>query len=174
MDPLSTAASAIAVISLAIQLAGSVQDIKRLLRGISGAPKEIERILDLLELLGGLLNGIRAHYSKQQEQGSVPDMHPSIMGALRICQSKLDVLGSIFENAKVKLNRSSKVSKTWTSLKLSSKKKYVGEVESQLKQAMSILQMALTFNTTQVLMAVATNKVVQYEGLSIFKLAYKH
>jgi len=51
MDGLSTAASGIAVVSLAIQLVDSVREIRRFLRDLSEAPKELKRLVDLLEQL---------------------------------------------------------------------------------------------------------------------------
>lgn len=150
MDPLSTAASGIAVISLTIQLASSVQDIHRFLRGVSGAPKELERLVDLLEQLECILDGIRALHQKQKEQGSIPDMHTAVIRALKTCQSRLELLESIVEKAKKDMNRSSKALKTWASLRLTLKKKDVDEFEGRLEQAMMRLQMAVTMNIAHV------------------------
>ena len=161
MDPLSTAASGIAVISLAVQLAGSVQNIHRFLRGISDAPKELERLVELLDQLHCILDGIRALYPKQNQQNCIPDMHPSVMRALQTCQSKLEQLENQVDKAKIHLKRSNKVLKTWASLKLTLKKKDLDEFESRLEKAMIRLQMALTMNIAH----------VQYKSLVVLKLA---
>ncbi len=150
MDPLSTAASGIAVISLTIQLASSVQDMHRFLRGISGAPKELDRLVDLLEQLDIILDGIRALHLRQKEQDSIPDMHTAVIRALQTCQSRLELLEGIVKKAKNDMTRSNKVLKTWAALKLTLKKKDVDEFEGRLEQAMMRLQMAVTMNIAHV------------------------
>ncbi len=159
MDPLSTAASGIAVISLAVQLASSVRDIHRFLGSVSGAPKELERLVDLLEQLHCILDGIRALHPKQKEQDNIPDMHPSVIRALQTCQSKLAFLESIVREANNNLNRHGKAMRAWTSLKLGLKRKGVSDFESQLEQAMIRLQTAMTTNMAY----------VQYEVLRALK-----
>lgn len=64
MDGLRGAASGIAVISLAIQLASSIQDIQRFMRNVSGASKELERLMNLLDQLYLLLHGIKSFMQK--------------------------------------------------------------------------------------------------------------
>ncbi len=167
MDPLSAAASGIAVIFLAIQLADSVQDIHRFLRGINDAPKEFERLVGLLEQLHCMLDGIRALHSSEKQRDSIPKMHPSVMSALKMCQNRVALLEGVVDKAKKDLSRSSKVSKTFASLKLTLKKKDVGEFESQLAKAMMILQTSLTTSSLQLLTSMA---YVQYECALVLKL----
>lgn len=155
MDPLSTAASGIAVISLTIQLAGSVREIHRFLRSINEAPNELKRLVDLLEQLDCILDGIRALQPKQKDQDGIPNMHAAVIRALQDCQSKLKLLASFVDKAKNRLNTSGKVSKTWASLKLMLKKKDLDEFESRLERAMIGLQTAMMMNIAH----------VQYKGL---------
>ena len=169
MDPLSTAASGIAVISLAVQLAGSVQDIYHFLRGMNDAPKEFARLVGLLEQLHCILDGIQALHSKEKPQDSIPKMHSSVMSALKMCQSRVDLLEGIVDKAKSDPSKSSKVSNTFASLKLTLKKKDVEEFESQLARAMMMLQTSLTASSWQLLTSMAHT---QYEGSLMFKLLY--
>ena len=150
MDPLSAAVRGFAVVSLAMQLAGTVQDIHRFLRGISGAPKELERLVELLEQLHCMLDGIRALHSKQKELDSIPDMHPSVMGSLKSCQSRVELLENIVDKAKKDSNRNRKIARTWASLKFTLKKKDVDEFESLLEKAMNRLQLAMTMNMAHI------------------------
>jgi len=159
MDPLSTAASGIAVISLTIQLAGSVREIHRFLRSINEAPNELKRLIDLLEQLDLILDGIGALQSKQKDQDGVPNMHAAVIRALQKCQSRLELLAGVVDKAKNGLNKSSKVSRTWASLKLTLKKRDMDEFESRLEQAMINLQTAIMMNIAH----------VQYKGIRMLK-----
>ena len=150
MDPLSTVASGFAVISLAFQLTGTVQDIHRLLRGISDAPKELERLVDILEQLHCILDGIRVLQLKQENQDGIPDMHPSVIGALESCQSQLKLLECIVDKFRDNSKRSRKAFRMWASLKLTLKKRDVDEFENRIKQAINILQMAMTMDMAHV------------------------
>lgn len=157
MDPLSTAASGIAVVSLTIQLAGSVREIHRFLRSINEAPSELKRLIDLLEQLNCILDGFRDLQTKQKDQDGIPNMHAAVIRGLQDCQSKLELLASLVDKAKNRLNKSGKVSKTWASLKLTLKKKEMDEFESRLEQAMIGLQTAMVMNIAH----------MQYEGLGL-------
>lgn len=59
MDPLSGVVSIFAVISLAIQLAGTAQDIKNFISSIQDAPKELDRLTNQLDQLYTIAHGIR-------------------------------------------------------------------------------------------------------------------
>ena len=51
MDGLSTAASAIAAVSLAVQLVGTVQGISDFLKNVQDAPQEVLRLIETLDQL---------------------------------------------------------------------------------------------------------------------------
>lgn len=62
MEPLSGAASAIAVVSLSIQLIESVDRIKSFIKNVKGAPKELERLVGLLTRLAAILHDAQNMY----------------------------------------------------------------------------------------------------------------
>ena len=68
MDGLSAAASGIAFVSLVIQLVDSVRGIRRFLQKFSDAPKELKRLIDLLEQLELILENIGMLINRQKEQ----------------------------------------------------------------------------------------------------------
>jgi heme exporter protein D len=150
MDPFSAAASGIAVVSLAIQLVDSVREIRRFLRDISEAPKDLRRLIDLLEQLELILENIGALVERQQQHSAEPaiDMSASIVRAMRTCESKLKFLEDVVAAAKKTSSSNGKVKRTFGSFKLACKKKDIEELESQLHDAISLLNLAMTTNLT--------------------------
>lgn len=150
MDGLSAAASGIALVSLAIQLVDSVREIRRFLRDVSEAPKELRRLTDLLEQLELILENIGALVERQQHHApETPiDVSASILRAMRTCESKLKLLEDVVEAAKKTSTRNGKVKRTFGSFKLACKKKDIEEFESQLHDAISLLNLAMTTNLT--------------------------
>jgi hypothetical protein len=88
MDSISTVASAIAVISLAIQLAGNAKMLYEFWHSIDEAPMSICALATDLKLLSTVLNNIAVH---NQQHGPDPmttsllesciDPHPGLMGS---------------------------------------------------------------------------------------------
>ncbi|PMD26282.1 hypothetical protein NA56DRAFT_341580 [Hyaloscypha hepaticicola] len=152
MDGLSAAASGIAVVSLAIQLVDSVREIRHFLRNVSEAPKELRRLIDLLEQLELILENIGALVERRQQHAVEPaiDMSASILRAMRTCESKLKLLEDIVAAAKKTSSSNGKVKRTFGSFKLACKKKDIQEFESQLHDAISLLNLAMTTNLTVV------------------------
>jgi DNA-binding transcriptional MerR regulator len=149
MDGLSAAAS-VAVVSLAIQLVGSVRDIRQFLRNISEAPKELRRLIDLLEQLELILENIGALVERQQKQTANADIDvsASILRAMKTCESKLKMLEDVVEVAKKTATASNKTTRTFRSFKLACKKKDIEGFESQLHDAVSLLNLTMTTNLT--------------------------
>ena len=91
MDGLSAAASGMAVVSLAIQLVGSVRDIRRFMRQVSDAPKELNRLIDLLEQLEVIIEGVGELIEKQRRSAgdSDIDVSPNVLRAMKTCENRL-------------------------------------------------------------------------------------
>jgi hypothetical protein len=148
MDGLSAVASGIAVVSLTIQLVDSVREMRRFFRDVSDAPKELRRLIDLLEQLELILENVGALVQRQQ-QDAVPtelDVSGSILRAINMCQSKLEMLEDVVEAAKKTMAATNKAARTFGSFKLACKKKDIEEFESQLHDAVNLLQLAMTTN----------------------------
>lgn len=150
MDPLSAAASAFAVVSLALQLTNTVRDIRNFLNGISDGPKEYERLVELLEQLDLVIDGVRSLLERQkiQNRDLAPAPAPAVLRALQGCQNALEPLSILVQEAKCAFRKPGVLSKTRASLKLTWKKNDVTIFEEQLQRAMTTLQTTLTLNLT--------------------------
>jgi len=152
MDGLSAAASGIAVVSLAIQLVDSVREMQRFLRDVSEAPKELRRLIDLLEQLELILENIGALVERQQ-QGAVQtelDLSASILKAMKTCESKLKMLEDVVGTAKKSANATNKATRKFGDFRLACKKDNIEDCERQLHDAISLLHLAMTTNLTYV------------------------
>jgi hypothetical protein len=150
MDGLSAAASGIAVVSLAIQLVDSVRQIQRFLRNVSEAPKELRRLINLLEQLELILESIGELINRQQRQNAVEDVAVSdtVLRAMKTCENTVKGLAGIVDVARKSAEAKNKATKTLGSLRLSCKKKDIEEFERQLHEAVSLLNLTITTNLT--------------------------
>jgi hypothetical protein len=91
MDGLSAAASGFAVVSLAVQLVGSVRQIRQFLRSISEAPEELRRLMDLLEELELILEQVGILVQSQRRNSTLWEtgVLTSVLKAANSCQIKL-------------------------------------------------------------------------------------
>ncbi|KAH8743361.1 hypothetical protein F5882DRAFT_446616 [Hyaloscypha sp. PMI_1271] len=149
MDPFSATASGIAVVSLAIQLVDYVRQIQRFLRSVSEAPKELKRLIDLLEQLELILESIGALIDRQQRQsGSSATVSETVLRAMKACENTLERLESIVNAAKKASDAKNKAARSLGSFRLSCKKKDIEDFERQLHDAVSLLNLTMTTNLT--------------------------
>lgn len=151
MDGLSAAASGIAVVSLAVQLVGSVRDIRQFLHSISDAPEELKRLIDLLKQLELILEQVGMIVQRQgrnAKPGEMGGVLTSVLRAVNICESKLTLLEGVVQTTKQLSTTSDRASRTLGSLKLACKKKDVREIEQQLNDAVNSLSLAMMVNLT--------------------------
>jgi hypothetical protein len=142
-----------AVVSLAVQLVGSVRDIRRFLAQVSDAPKELQRLVDLPEQLELILQNVGMvveNQRKNNERGDV-DVSPSVLRAIQACERKVAILEGLVETAKCSSSSSKKTTRALGSFKLACKKKEIEEFESQLLSPINLLNLAMTTNLTWVL-----------------------
>jgi hypothetical protein len=152
MDGLSAAASGMAVVSLAIQLVGSVRDIRRFMRQVSDAPKELNRLIDLLEQLELIIEGVGELIEKQRRSapGGDIDVSPNVLRAMKTCESKLERIENVVERARK--GAKTKAMKSLGAFRIASQKKDIEELEGQLRDAVSILNLTMTMNLTFVIL----------------------
>lgn len=149
MDGLSTAASGIAVVSLAIQLVDSVREIRRFIRSVSDAPKELSRLVDLLDQLEMIFEQIVMLVEKQERARlGNPDVLAIVMRAIKMCETKLEMIEKVVEASTQASSTTSRSKRTLGSLRLACKKKDIEEIESQLRYATNLLSMAMMTNLT--------------------------
>jgi hypothetical protein len=84
------------------------------LRDLSEAPKELKRLVDLLEQLELILENIGALVERQQQgaAGTDVDLSASILKAMKTCEEKLKLLENVIEIAKKSTNATKKVTST--------------------------------------------------------------
>ena len=150
MDGLSAAASGIAVVSLAIQVVNSIREIQRFLRSVSDAPKELRRLINLLEQLELILENIGILIKEQRKQsGDIDiDMSPDVWRAIKTCEDKVGMLKSTIKTVRRETRATNKTTKALESFRLACKKKDIEEFESQLQSTLSLLNLAMTANLT--------------------------
>ncbi|KAF8863947.1 hypothetical protein BDZ45DRAFT_72684 [Acephala macrosclerotiorum] len=148
MDGLSAAASGIAVVSLAIQLVDSIRGIQRFLRSIADAPEELSRLIELLEQLELILEGVGKLVENQRtQQGRLDiDVSPSILKAVQTCQKTLTKLEGLIAKVKQASEAQNRAARSFGRFRLACKKEDVEEFEVQLHRAVSNLNLAMTMN----------------------------
>ena len=142
MDP----GTALAVVSLAIQLAGSIQTINKFLRTIRDAPSELVALIETMDLMQSSLNQV--HYLIEQ-QFSDPSLIGSpvfILNALRLCEKRVEVQKTWVEEIKTSLTNHRLMKRTWANMNIRPKKTQLSEMQGQLREAMANLHFAITNN----------------------------
>jgi hypothetical protein len=148
MDGLSAASSGIAVVSLAVQLVDSVREIHRFLRRVSEAPKELKRLLDLLEQLELIIERIGELIDKQRKVSGDADIDvsASVLSAMKTCESKLEMVQDLIQKSKKAASAKGQVARSLGSFRLACRNKDIEEVEGQLHDALNRLNLAMTMD----------------------------
>jgi hypothetical protein len=150
MDGLSAAASGIAVVSLAIQLVGSVREIRRFLHSVSEAPTDLRGLLDLLEQLELILEQVGMLLERQGRNTRLEEtgVSISVWRAINTCQRKLAVLEVLVDEAKRASAASSRATRAIGSFKFACRKKDIQGFENQVHGAMNLLSLTMMANLT--------------------------
>ena len=145
MDGLSAAASGIAVVSLALQLVDSVRQIQRFLRNVSEAPKELRRLIDLLEQLELILESIGDLTNKQQQSGDQDvAVSNSVLRAMKMCENTVKELASMVDGARKDVEAKSRKTKMVACFRWECKRRDVEEFERRIQEAVSLLNLTMT------------------------------
>lgn len=134
MDGLSAAASGIAVVSLAIQLAESVKKLHDFWESVKDAPKHFCAIQTDLRLLFTILEKI-------DREEDLSD--PYIRDVLKNCEGQVASLVTTVSDIVPGFKAESRRTRAWASLKAAFKKEKVAEFKSCLQETMSTLRLAL-------------------------------
>lgn len=146
MDGVSSAS---AVVSLAIQLLETVQEIRDFLRSVHHAPSELIKLVETLEQLHGTLNQVRHLLEQQYSILRLPGSPVFMESALQNCNRKIITLEKVVNEAKVSLGWQNRVKRTWAAMKLAYKKEDMQEMQTQLLHAETGLQTAMLSNSWQ-------------------------
>lgn len=142
MDP----GTALAVASLAIQLAGTVQTINEFLRTIRDAPSELVALIETMDLMQSNLNQVNYLIEQQFSNPSLAGSPVFILNALRICERRVGVQKAWVEEIKTSLTTRRLVKRTWATFNIRPKKTQLSEMHGQIKEAMANLHFAVTNN----------------------------
>lgn len=148
MDGLSAAASGFAVASLAVQLVGSVREIRRFLQSISDAPEELRRLIDLLEQLELILGHVGVLVRRQRGNSRCAEngILSSVSRAINTCQSRLTMLEGVVQSTKQASAASNRAAKVLGSFNLARKRRDIQGIENQLRDAVNLLNLTLLSN----------------------------
>ena len=147
MDGLSSAASAIAMASLAIQLADSVQKISNFLKNVQGAPKEVLKLIETLDQLQGTLDNARQLVETQFQILRLPGSPTFIIQAIENCEVQIKGLEAFASRARNSLEHQNRLRRSWTSIKVASKRQDIEDIQCRLRDAKMDLQFALSSNS---------------------------
>jgi hypothetical protein len=146
MDPLSGVSSVIAVISLALQLAGAARETKGLICRIRDGPRELERLQNQVDQVFSISEGIRTvfEYWAQVSRTDFPIVLINVLEGLGGCERALASLRLIVEEAKPMATGRRVLTRTWASLGLARRRNDILDVERRLGHAISLLNIAMT------------------------------
>lgn len=153
MEPLSGAASGMAVVSLALQLIQSVSSINAFIQAVKGAPTEITRLTSSLDRLHALLQDVCQLMELQTSRSGehIPRPSMTIFSCLTSCQQHLLPLQDIVKsNEESQGQNHSKSLRLWSSIKLGFKTSDIMAFEARIHQEMVNLTTALMLNSTSI------------------------
>ncbi len=142
---MEAAAAGIAVVSLTLQVAHTVRTSYEFFRSVKGAPKELDRLLDLLEELNDAFDDAKSVLEKHgAEEVSLLVPAPRMCRTLQRCERALIPLQELVKKLGAALQKPNTTgSKAWASVVLALKKKDVETIEERLRQALAALQRGL-------------------------------
>ncbi len=149
MDGVSSAASVITVVTLAIQLGQTVQKINSFLRNVEEAPKEVVRLIETLDQLHGTLDHVRELLEQQFLVLRLPGSPLFITRALENCEKHISELTSISNDTSRSFGHQQKVRRTWASMRFVVKKQDLKDIRCRLRDAKMDLQSAISSNSWQ-------------------------
>lgn len=155
MDVVSSAA---AVVSLAIQLAGTVQTIRQLLRSIEHGPKELITLGDLLDQIHETMKHVERVVQSQASMEYPPASYNAIRSAMTMSRKRLAMLEDFIGALKASFARQRWLKKARLMVKIVSNKEDIQVLQSQLRDALSALHMAISTNSADV-QYVTSNRV---------------
>ncbi|OAL51303.1 hypothetical protein IQ07DRAFT_419100 [Pyrenochaeta sp. DS3sAY3a] len=164
----------LAIASVSIQLIDSISAIKKFIQNVKDAPKESHRIVDLLERLGDLIEGVRDMTERQAmlRGHQLPAPSPLILRCLKSCETTLQPLQDLADKyQRSQAQKSSPITKLRGDLKLAWKSKDIVAMETRIQQEIQYLTSTLVLNSTSILFQVpamfTAHRQVEPQALAI-------
>ena len=148
MEALSGAASAMAVVSLSIQLIETVVTVKAFIRNVKDSRTELERLVDLLERLEGLVEDIHDLLKRQSSNGQyLPMPSMTIFRNLQSCEKTLGPLNELVEKFGTPTSLASTgVARLKSGLRIAFKTKEIADLEVRIEREINFLNTSLGVN----------------------------
>lgn len=143
MDGMSTA---LAVISLTIQLVGTVQNISKFLHDVNHAPTELARLVESLDQLNSTLNQTRHLVEQQFLVLRLPGSLAYISNALKNCERKVEALNDFVKKVAKSISHQHRLQRMW-SFSRTQMKDEASVLQNQLRDATISLQCATMNNS---------------------------
>jgi hypothetical protein len=144
-------ASSFAVVSLAIQLIQSINTVKTFIRDVKGAPKELARLLELLNRLSALLGDVRDVMERQTSLQQCPLPPQTIFDCLKSCEVSLKLLEDVVETHNGRQGSStSAMARLKYDIKFGFKTKDISDFEARIQRDINHLTTALGTNGTNI------------------------
>ena len=156
---MEVAGGVIAVVSLGIQLAESVQKIRKFLRGVKEAPEELQRLIAKIDMLHGIFNRVNALIEQQRGMPSHHGLIPLFEGALQTCARSVNrleseiarVQGSSDDGRKALDDRPKKSMRKHHALRAVLRKETVDDLCSVVDESLREMSLVLHLNSTELL-----------------------
>lgn len=150
MDGLSGAASVFGVVSLTIQLAGTVKQAREFFHDARDASNEVRRLRVALANMQMMLETMCEALRLQEGRLSQRSSLSSVRTALESCKHTLAPLESFAQESASRLHdKSRRWQHATAKLRVAVKKTDVMEMEGKLRMAMMVLQTAMICNITE-------------------------
>jgi integrase len=137
---------AVGIASLAIQLASTVQKVSKFLRNARDAPKEVLRLLEILDQLHDTLDHVRQLNEQQSLILSLPGSPASITRAMENCKRQVKALEVFVNEAKTSFDHPHKLRRTWACTKVAGKRQDLDDIQCRLRDAETDLHFAISRN----------------------------
>lgn len=151
MEGLSAAASGMAIMSLTLELLGSVNTIRETMRKIKKASEEVDRLLGVLDRLGFLLDDVYRVMELQYSSADTRISSPSttISNCLHILEYRIERLQHIIHDLAGADGRGRcSISKLRKAVKIVTRAKEITCYEIGIQHEMLALSTALAVNNT--------------------------
>ena len=145
MDGLS---SALAIISISIQLIGTIRKAQIFLKEVRNAPEELGNLVDALAQLEELLVATNNLVEQQKSIENLPGAVDNIASALRRCQTTIRKLDEAILTINRYFETQNRGRKVWASLKTVVKKDHIEKLRKQIQENTINLQTALILNSS--------------------------
>lgn len=140
----------LAVVSLAIQLGGTVNQIRKFLRNVQNAPVELSRLISLLDHLH--INLAQARCLADQQTSVLGDLGSvmSVANAVQNCNELVKPIEILMQELQRSASQRKPLHKVLSAMKVARKKEDITQLENQLRGAVMTLQTAIMINSSQI------------------------